>query len=509
MNLTTKRNNWFLGNNGHLSWLSIWLVFSLITIAVFVYSYPTQASIEFLFFDTGAGLKVDDFISKGYTPNVDFSYPYGLLPLVIGHIWYEIFGRTPHTFFLLELIFRILSVAVLARIAILANLRILGVVFLALTIPFSFCINWNLTHVMEPFFICLALSEQLAGRKRNTLVVLILGWFTKPSMSIIYIFWILVLYIRDIFIRKVKFTKTVYELLPSAIVLISTSFIMSILFGLKAVYKTLIPLEVAKFYHGNNMGFFNEGKDFWNPYGAKITYYFGTATGLWIILTLLLILSVIYLYYKKIKGKLNSKLNQLVEVQLTILCLHLSFIFLFFGIQSSWGYYSYLLPIGVSFLASQYLAEFKNLHIFLLSIIIAITIMAYKFTFLGQDYKAWISTKQQESIVGLWSTEAQKEEITKLIDSCKYRNTLIYDIGAFDLFFPKCNVASAFYPTNHLNSIEQARINKQFDSAQQVVMQNSFFPPLKAPIWDQIKQKFAEFEFDHKDTMFTYLKRKS
>jgi hypothetical protein len=506
----SKKNKWFFQNNGSLSWLSIWLLFSLVTIGNYIISYPSLASWDFLFFDTGASLKADYLISEGYQPAVDFGYPYGLIPLSIGHICYKIFGRTPYTFFLLVLILKIFSVAVLAKIAIQAKLKFLGIFFLALTIPFAFSNAqlYSLTHVIEPLLICLAISEHIAGRKRNVLFILIFGWFTKPSMSIVYIFFILILYFLDLLKRKTRFSKILFELLPSGIAFFSLSLIMKYAFSLSSMINTLVPLQSGKIYKQMNQGFFNEGKDFWMPHGAKITYYLSTLTGFWIILTLLLIVSVTYLYYKKINRKLDNKLNQLAEVQVTILYLHLSFIFFFYGIQSSWGYYSYLLTIGVSFLASQNFSELKSLRTALLAISIVFAIMGYKFSMIN-NISRWQISKPQESIVNLWSSQHEKEAFTKLLDSCKTQNTLVYSVGALDLFFPSCHMPGTFYPKNidFLSNKEWLRISKQFDEAQQVVLVQSLGIGTTKNI--EFKNKFTQFKIDHKDKLFTYFKRKN
>jgi hypothetical protein len=242
------------------------------------------------------------------------------------------------------------------------------------------------------------------------------------------------------------------------------------------------------------------------PRGAKITYYLSTLTGFWIILTLLLIVSVTYLYYKKINRKLDNKLNQLAEVQLTILYLHLSFIFFFYGIQSSWGYYSYLLTIGVSFLASQNFSELKSLRTALLAISIVFAIMGYKFSMINNISK-WQISKPQESIVNLWSSQQEKDAFTKLLDSCKTQNTLVYSVGALDLFFPSCHMPGTFYPKNidFLSNTEWLRISKQFDEAQQVVLVQSLGIGTIKNI--EFKNKFTQFKIDHKDKLFTYFKR--
>ncbi len=514
MNLTRKRNNWFLGNNGHLTWLGIWLLLAIVTILSFIFFYPRNINTGILFWDATAGLKVDYLISKGLIPEVDFRYAYGLLPLIIGHIWYEIFGRTPQAFCGLNLLVDLLRVAVMARIAYLADLKPIGIIFIAICIPFSLLysngIN-NLTHVMEPFFICLALSEQLAGRKQYALVALIFGWFTKPSMSIVYIFFLLLTYLFDLYTKKISIRDIIYQLRLPFLAFVALIILVSINFGITPILSSLIPLGSAQAYkEAGYHGFFSDtGRNFWGPSGAKITYYLGTLAGLWIFLTILLILFVVYMFFGKIKKTSNERIQRLSETVVTILCLHLSFLFFFYGAIQSWVSYSYLIVVGVSLIASRNIRQLKDLRFFILSFAIVIAMLGYKITIKGMLLD-WHTMRPQESLAGLWADEAGKKELTDLVDSCKVKNTLIYAAGSLDLFFPSCHMPASFYPLSdaNLNDRDLARINKQFEEAQQVVVRRDSYAQGITNI-SKVKQNFAKFEFDHKDKMFTYLRRKN
>gem|GEM_PF-1970471 len=514
MRLSQRLNTLMFKSKNSLSYFNIWLIFSLVAIGIFILWYPMGASMSFLFFDTGAGLKADYLFSQGYIPTVDFSYVYGLLPLSIAHIWYKIFGRTPQVFWALVLIFKLLSVYTLAKIAYLANLKTLGVIFLAIAIPFSFFCNYNinLTHAIEPFFICLALSEQLAGRKKYALVVLIFSIFTKASLSYFYILLLLILYSIDLLKHKRNILDAIYQLIPASVTFLAMSFWIIINYGLTALIHSLIPLQAAKDYKQPEFGFFGGGgKGFFAPPGMKFSYYIGTGVSLWVILSIVLLISSILLYRKIIKNNINGDIVRIAEVQITTLLLHLGFIIFFFGHNSSWCYYAYLLPIGCSLLASRALPEFKiniNRNILLVGLSICV-IIGYDLVFFKIYHQTWIESKYEKSLVSLWFNKEEKKDFLELLQSCKTKNTLIYSPGAIDLFFPSCHMASAWYPKNSslLNDQDIARINKQFDEAEEVITPlDSLASLLKI---DSMKENFAKFELDHKNKNFTYLKRVS
>src|SRR5262245_1910812 len=62
---------------------------------------PNEMFLRFVAMDSGAELAIQDMISRGSRPGVDFGYPYGLLPLLIGRAWYGLAGSTPRSFHVL------------------------------------------------------------------------------------------------------------------------------------------------------------------------------------------------------------------------------------------------------------------------------------------------------------------------------------------------------------------------------------------------------------------------
>ena len=158
-------------------------------------------------------------------------------------------------------------------------------------------------------------------------------------------------------------------------------------------------------------------------------------------------------------------------------------------------------------MASQNFSELKSLRTALLAILIVFAIMGYKFSMIN-NISRWQISKPQESIVNLWSSQQEKDAFTKLLDSCKTQNTLVYSVGALDLFFPSCHMPETFYPKDidFLSNTEWLRISKQFDEAQQVVFVGKF-SDISTIKNIEFKNKFTQFKIDHKDKLFTYFKR--
>ncbi|MEA5581266.1 hypothetical protein VB620_07925 [Nodularia harveyana UHCC-0300] len=159
--LNTISNKWFFKNTHQFNCLSIWPIFSIVTLLSYSFQYPSSASLaHFMFGDPGAALKADYLIAQGYSPTIDFTYYYGLLPLSIGRAWFELFGRTPQAYLAAMLIFNLLIAAALTRIAVVADLKRIGIIFIACTIPFSVMPLYpNFTHALEALLKCIKFSS--------------------------------------------------------------------------------------------------------------------------------------------------------------------------------------------------------------------------------------------------------------------------------------------------------------------------------------------------------------
>ena len=113
------QNKWLFRDNRQPSFLVISLFFSIVTLLSYVLQYPISSGVNhFMSGDTGAALKADYLIANGSLPTIDFGYNYGLLPLVVGRIWFNLFGRTPQAYMLAMLVINLLIALALARIAV-------------------------------------------------------------------------------------------------------------------------------------------------------------------------------------------------------------------------------------------------------------------------------------------------------------------------------------------------------------------------------------------------------
>jgi len=503
------QNKWYFKDNRQLTYFRTWLLFSIIAALSYIFQYPFNASVDFFMLaDPGGALKGDYLITQGYSPTIDFTYNYGLLPLSIGRIWFEIFGRTPQAYLGAMLVFNLLIVAALTRIVFVADLRRIGIIFIACTIPFSIMPSYpNFTHALEALLIYLALGEHISGRKHYALVLLTVNLFVKPSMSYVYIFLILVIYGIDLLRKRTQFVTVFFQVLPAGLIFIFLLILMGINFGIIPIFNTIIPIAGSQNYKANNYGFFTGiGRHFWYFPQVKIGYYLGSITGFWIFTTVILFLSVVYFSWQIFTKKISHSKIPFLEVQFCILLLHLSFVLFFFGNSWSWFYYSYLLPIGLSFLTSYKFHEFKKIRIFLFCMLISLILLGYRGLFIS-NYRLWHDTKPQTSMLGLYASSDYTNEFMNIVESCKRQNVLILsDMGATDLFFPKCHMPNTWYtglPFNNL--LENARISQQFSQAKSIIIPTGKLDIMKIKL---IRGYLGNFQIYRTTKNFIYLNKK-
>jgi hypothetical protein len=494
--------------------LKIWLLFSCISLLSYLAYYPSYLEFENLFLDPGAGFKANELISNGYSPAVDFTYYYGLLPLVLGKVLFSVFGNNPQAFFFSVPIIWLLSSLSLARVVILANIGKTGIIFLAVSIPFfTFHINSaSITHALEPVFILWALAEHLSGKRGNALAVLVLGYFTKPSMSFIYAVLILGLYANDLLKGKTNFYKVGREILPALLVTTSLLISLSIMFGIIPLTESILaPIKGAAIYKAYNYGLFGIGRSFIYFSGARLGYYLGSPSGFWIISTIILFVAVVFFLYKIFILNQNIFKNAVTEVIFCTATLHLIFIVRLFGNSWSWIFYSYLLTIGIALLDSKYLEIGKNKIRNLFICLTLLLLFGYYFQ-LSNSYKAWANFNPSLLTMGLNSTVELKKEFAEVLNYCQTKKVFILGeaTGAIDVFFPKCKSPDAWMLLNGAYSQrEHERVSSQIAQSDFIALYTpSFFDKFPEHILISYRQELEKFKSQKKGKYFEFLIRK-
>jgi hypothetical protein len=331
----------------------LFAILSVEALALFVIQLAgTLQFNNFAFFDTGSNLTVQYLISRGLLPTLDFDYPYGLLPLFFGRVWFSICGLTPIACVAAVPLIDIFVVWGFVRFA--ANLKgnLAGVLIIlltaSLTIPSSLL---NLTHGIEPVFLLHALADQGGGNRRRALALATGALFVKPSMAyfvgLVLFSFIVADCLRN---RERPLRAIISETYPAVLVGITIAIILVASFGPIPVARSMLPAQGLAIYHAHNFGFFNgAGRSFLAPQGAPSSYYFANIAGPWSAYTVALVVAAL-IVVRKVPVHFGSgeRNDSTPEMIFSCAVLHLSFILFFFGNELSWIYYFYVPVLGLA-----------------------------------------------------------------------------------------------------------------------------------------------------------------
>ncbi|QDV37855.1 hypothetical protein ElP_58020 [Tautonia plasticadhaerens] len=326
--------------------------FSALGVASSVLRAPDRMFLRFVAMDSGAELAIQDLIGRGSRPGVDFGYPYGLLPLLAGRLWYGLLGRSPGAFHGLTLAFLALSCWGLARFATARGVGLAGLVLIALAMPdLSYVTGLTSTHVLEQALLVLALAEQARGKRGSALALLAACCFVKPSLAFVQGFVVLIAAASASRVNRTALSRVIA--LP-AITAFALGAILALAFGPRSLARTISPATGASIYRLNDFGFFHgRGRDFWNLPDAGPFDYFRYEVGFWMLGTAILAgggLAAGLRLARRVEGAEAARDDELVA---TCAAVHLAFVTLLFGHRVTWVYSLPMLVLGLALLANR------------------------------------------------------------------------------------------------------------------------------------------------------------
>jgi hypothetical protein len=365
----------------------------------------------FAFMDEGANLSVQTLLDRGLVPTVDFGYPYGLLPLLMGRLWFGVFGLTPVAYAAAMMVIDLLIAWGLARCISALKAGSAGIALVVIAMPWAALASYiNLVHGVEATLICHAFAEQASGRRSRALAFLTACLFVKPTMAYLYGFLLMVLIIRDAR-RSGGIHSMLWALAPSAATAVILLIICGGWFGVKPLMNSLLPLTGVANYQALNYGFFRGvGRRFWLPDHVWPSFYILTPAGHYLVGTVVLLGAAAFLL-RKAGGSSDSKAYG-DEVVICCGIMQLAFLVAFYGDFMSWTYYYYILIIGLVGLA----AHGGRFAITVLLIAVAALVGdKYQFSWVKSR---WMTTRPTADMAGLWTSEDERNEwheIRKLV----------------------------------------------------------------------------------------------
>jgi hypothetical protein len=397
---------------------------------------------RYAFCDTGANLTLQYLISHGLRPTVDFGYHYGLLPILIGRIWFTLVGRTPIAYQALMIACDLVMAWSIARIAALLRFSATSLALTAITLVFAVQASYpSLAQAIEAVLLSCALAEQSAGKHARGLVFASAAAFSKPSMGYVYAVLLIALACRNLRGERVV-TRALRVIAPAAVTSTVIAAALAASYGPAALIHTVLPLGGAAAYRALHYGFFTgAGREFWDPHGLPWLFYLVDFSGFWIVGTLFLICSGVAAIFCLATGadepQLEARRNEIIG---TCAVLHVAFIALFFGNQWSWIYYSYFLTVGVAAAAGASAIQRRaTLGLCVLGI------MAWT-DVVHATARSWNTRERDAVTAGLWASPDEREEWQRVLDTVRSQRAVVLDSkGAIELIDPEIEKPVSLY----------------------------------------------------------------
>jgi hypothetical protein len=420
------------------------VLFALETLAINLARLPESMRFDrFAFCDHGANLTLQYLIANGLRPSVDFGYHYGLLPALVGRIWFGLFGATPWAYQAAMVVADLLCAWAITKILSQLTVGTVGIALAVITLGYSFQATYiNFAHAIEAVLLSQALAEQARGSRTKALAFASAAVFAKPSMGYVYGLLLVALIFRDLRRSGFSFRRLLTELAPAAFVFLGLATVVSLTYGPQTFLHTVLPIEGVSNYRALNFGLMAAGRGLWDPKGLPWIFYFIDVSGFWIAGTLFLFGSTLLRPGNRDGEQLS---NRRAELTLTCAILHLAFLLLFFGNQWSWIYYSYFLMIGVT-LACELGPAPRLIGLGLCAIaLLSWTDVAY------WSHRWWQTTAPDTLTAGLWAPADEREEWLRVLSTARGHQTAILDtMGAAELLYPGFEDPVSLYLTRGL-----------------------------------------------------------
>lgn len=312
--------------------------------------------------DRGAWLTVQYLTAHGMLPTVNFGYFYGLLPILLGRFWFELFGLTPIAFELASLACAIAVALAAARFARALSLNPIGIGILVLGLPIAIpSAYFSLAHAVEAVLLSHALAAFAENRRSQSLALAAGTCFAKPEMG--YFFGLMILIAIAVAAtrrtrdgsRKFDWNLAIRQCIPAAIVGLLLAIVLGFEFGLRPLITSIIPAGGIRDYRALGFGLFSRGGyDFYSLHGAPLVDYFATVIPFWFLGGIWLAVSGFVAARRLIRHELAGALDRrLKETILFCAAAQLVAALVMFGGPASWVNYSFALVMGLAACAAS------------------------------------------------------------------------------------------------------------------------------------------------------------
>lgn len=385
-------------------------VFAAEVLLLAAFQAPYRTFDRFAIWDSGGELAIQDLLRRGHLPAVDFGYAYGLLPLLIGRVYYAVAGLTPTAFHVEMLACALLTAWGLARFAQARRVGPAGLALLVLAVPDLLLVIYiTLVHSLEQALLTNALAEQARGRRATALALVTACCFVKPSLAFVYGLALVIATVAAN--RRAGWAAWVRALAPAAITAAVLALVLALAFGPVPLARTVFPRTGMEVYRLNHYGFFRGvGREFWALPNAGLRDYFRYEVGFYVLGTVFLAWGGLSGLWRLARGISMGDRVRDDEVVATCAAVHIGFVVALFGHRGTWTYSLPMLVLGLAALARR--DRRHQAVVWLLAAALLVSDRSKAVALLQR----WESQAPTAATLGLWASPEERAEWAKALE---------------------------------------------------------------------------------------------
>jgi hypothetical protein len=515
--------------------LTLWAVYTLEVLIVAALRIPHDLGFfMFAFGDRGSWLVVQYLTAHGYRPTIDFGFPYGLLPVMAGRVWFAIFGLTPAAFKLAMVAGGVAMAAGMARFASAMCLSRIGQAVIIVALPMAIQSSLpSLSHMLEAVLLCLALGEHSRGNRGAALALATAACFAKPALAYLYGFLLLALIVAACCrrckatnearagdkskaadkatageISKMDWPALSRMLMPAAVTGALLLVVLGSVYGARPLLASLLPLNGMKIYKTLHFGFFTPwSRTFWDPTTSSgVGDYLGTIAPFWMGSTVWLALigpGAGWRLSRAPDGESPERRRD--EIILCCAVLQTLFVLRFFGPPASWTYYPYLLLMGVA--ATSAIGNGPALVAFALAVVALVPQLAS----LELAARQWNTLARSPVTAGLWAESNERAEwstVARLIAG--HHAVAVGVAGCAPLLAPNFELPiGAYLVPGEATPAEVERTIARIKTAEMVVRPASESIGDPISFWPEMTRALDDLEIVWKGRVYQVCRRRS
>jgi hypothetical protein len=415
---------------------SFWVILACFIVLV-IASLPIVLSFDlWVMGDKSSFLNLDFLLAKHYRLGVDACYSYGLLPVLIQHWLFLVFGRGYKPMLGCSVIvfgFTAYFWSLLRRM--LPN-RGLWLFAIAVLSPLILLVNPNLAYSIVILSMLYSLWLVLVGRLEAAMAVSSIGCFGVPSLPLLLTAMLGASMVLDSWLTgRRRPLQVVRRLVPGVLTYSVLFVILAAFFGFRSMAATFLPTNGIRFYRSTGWFGLDACLQFLHPSGYSTKYYlayyvFSPVT--WFVLSYLL------LAYFGIHSVAVIVRTRRIEPAGLFLALSAALLFVFFffafGGRGQQEIYQPILVAGTLIAIARLPVRHRGRVLFAF---LALGILGE----VGQAYKtlvAWRTTRPEPNSFGLYVDPVFASELAQVVESSRTHNLLLFSYATGE---------HAYYPT--------------------------------------------------------------